>query len=196
MQDLVVSIIRVFVKAIYLEMEAMRCQLGSFEVSLLNGEKLPEGNEGRFRYRFRLTEKNDKLMGGMECSLRFGENETLAAVSDVTGSTLDLECSVSLPLGDERFILVIYPWFLYERLIRSLEQLPDSQSNFIRNSLMVFGKKTPIYHPEELRLAHKELNSSQLQAVELCVNSNLAFVWGPPGTGKTTTLGHIVTELL
>ena len=63
MQDLVVSIIRVFVKAIYLEMEAMRCQLGSFEVSLLNGEKLPEGNEGRFRYRFRLTEKKRQTHG-------------------------------------------------------------------------------------------------------------------------------------
>ena len=33
-------------------------------------------------------------------------------------------------------------------------------------------------------------------AVVLSCESNLAFVWGPTGTGKTTTLGHIVTELL
>src|SRR6185369_6839268 len=36
----------------------------------------------------------------------------------------------------------------------------------------------------------------QRAAVQLCSDSDLAFVWGPPGTGKTTTLAHIVSELL
>jgi superfamily I DNA and/or RNA helicase len=43
---------------------------------------------------------------------------------------------------------------------------------------------------------HENLNPSQRRAVELCSRSNVAFVWGPPGTGKTTTLSHIVLELL
>jgi superfamily I DNA and/or RNA helicase len=32
--------------------------------------------------------------------------------------------------------------------------------------------------------------------VQLCRDSNVAFVWGPPGTGKTRTISHIVIELL
>ncbi len=45
-------------------------------------------------------------------------------------------------------------------------------------------------------LPHAGLNSSQKEAIALCCRSDLAFVWGPPGTGKTRTLGHIATELL
>jgi superfamily I DNA and/or RNA helicase len=47
-----------------------------------------------------------------------------------------------------------------------------------------------------LNREHAALNASQRAAVQLCSDSDLAFVWGPPGTGKTTTLAHIVAELM
>lgn len=37
---------------------------------------------------------------------------------------------------------------------------------------------------------HK-LNDSQLQAISHCLNNKITFIWGPPGTGKSTTLGHL-----
>ncbi|MBT7712670.1 MAG: AAA family ATPase, partial [Deltaproteobacteria bacterium] len=58
---------------------------------------------------------------------------------------------------------------------------------------MLFGKLPPQSNPKKFKTEHLELNKSQKKAVQLCSDSNLAFVWGPPGTGKTTTLGHIVT---
>src|SRR5438046_2444172 len=36
----------------------------------------------------------------------------------------------------------------------------------------------------------------QRAAVQLCCDSELAFVWGPPGTGKTVTLTHVIEELV
>src|SRR4029079_18699108 len=43
---------------------------------------------------------------------------------------------------------------------------------------------------------HGALDASQRAAVQLCSDSELAFVWGPPGTGKTVTLTHVIEELL
>ncbi len=43
---------------------------------------------------------------------------------------------------------------------------------------------------------HAALDPSQRAAVQLCSDSRLAFVWGPPGTGKTVTLTHVIEELL
>jgi superfamily I DNA and/or RNA helicase len=62
--------------------------------------------------------------------------------------------------------------------------------------MTLFGKIDATFEPRSLIRPHGSLNTSQRAAVQLCADSDLAFVWGPPGTGKTTTLAHIVSELL
>ena len=91
---------------------------------------------------------------------------------------------------------MIYPWFLYEKLKLALETLDDDQRFSVDSALALFGKHPTRQQERPLTLAHDKLNSSQLGAVQLCCDSSLSFVWGPPGTGKTTTLAHIVAELL
>jgi ABC-type branched-subunit amino acid transport system ATPase component len=39
-------------------------------------------------------------------------------------------------------------------------------------------------------------NSSQCESIQKAVYNPVSFVWGPPGTGKTTTLGYIVANLM
>lgn len=39
-------------------------------------------------------------------------------------------------------------------------------------------------------------NASQIEAIEKAVSNNVLYVWGPPGTGKTATLGFIIANLL
>lgn len=56
-------------------------------------------------------------------------------------------------------------------------------------------------HPKRVESAtltghhFKHLRSAQLQALSL-VNQSSSFLWGPPGTGKTTTLGALIAEYL
>lgn len=40
-----------------------------------------------------------------------------------------------------------------------------------------------------------DLRKSQKQAVEYSLKNPISFIWGPPGTGKTTTLARIAVEL-
>lgn len=39
-------------------------------------------------------------------------------------------------------------------------------------------------------------NTSQKEAIEKSLKNNILYVWGPPGTGKTATLGYIIANLL
>ncbi|MGH2718196.1 MAG: AAA domain-containing protein, partial [Actinomycetota bacterium] len=50
--------------------------------------------------------------------------------------------------------------------------------------------------PGELASGYLDLpaNGSQLAAVCACLGTELRFVWGPPGTGKTETLGLLAAE--
>jgi superfamily I DNA and/or RNA helicase len=66
----------------------------------------------------------------------------------------------------------------------------------VARALTLFGKGEPESSPRATELDHSSLNDSQRAAVQLCSDRSLAFVWGPPGTGKTRTLAHVVRELL
>ncbi len=49
-------------------------------------------------------------------------------------------------------------------------------------------------HPERLIFGYRglRLNERQRQAIEQALASEIAFIWGPPGTGKTDVVTHIV----
>ncbi|MFZ1751617.1 MAG: AAA domain-containing protein, partial [Saprospiraceae bacterium] len=50
-------------------------------------------------------------------------------------------------------------------------------------------------YPQELSFPH--LNTSQIQAIQNCIKSPIiGIIHGPPGTGKTTTLVHLLQALI
>lgn len=51
------------------------------------------------------------------------------------------------------------------------------------------------FNNNPLRFYHKNLNESQIDAIEFCLQSNeLALIHGPPGTGKTTTVVELILQ--
>lgn len=192
-----------FLRAIDVEMDAMRERMGPFEVPLAQGHLLDRGNGGKgpLLYRFGFLQSNDKLVLDAECTLVAGLQEHLVVITSIDGGDLVLRSErEEIDLSADAFSLVIYPWFLYQRLkvvLQSLSHDPDSY--YTANALALFGKAPPRELPADPfapQSQFADLNSSQLSALEMCCNRTPAFVWGPPGTGKTTTLGHIVTALL
>lgn len=174
----------------------MRERRGSFEVVLTDGQRnvLDEPENGA-SYSFRALSLDDKLVAGVECTLRTSDAERLVRIDRVDGADVTLWSEHTLALKDGHAVLVIYPWFLYERLLKALEEI-DPYRFAVDRAMTLFGKLNATVEPRDLIKVHTSLNASQRAAVQLCVDSDLAFVWGPPGTGKTTTLAHIVNELL
>lgn len=192
-EALLARFVSTFRRAIRGEMEAMRARLGPFEVVLGEGELL-DAEGDRARYRYGLPSVSDKLMVGIECSLRTGGREALVTVERLGGGSVILRGGRAIELGATA-TLVVYPWFLYEKLERALEGL-SPQTSEVERALSLFGRGEPTRRARSLVLDHGVLNGSQQAAVQLCSDHSLAFVWGPPGTGKTRTLGHVVRELL
>jgi hypothetical protein len=193
-----------FKKAVSMEMDAMRTRMGPFEVPLGAGDTHGQ-DEGRHVYGFTVLQPNDKLILGAECSLITGAgSEHLVEITRIDRDQIVVRCDREIDYHNGPLSLVIYPWFLYEKLKSTLQSLVDADGYHTDTALELFGKLPPRALVEagetvdagETVPADTLLNGSQRQAIALSCQRTPAFVWGPPGTGKTTTLGHIITALL
>ena len=162
----------------------MRSSSQSFEIPLARGEDL-----GALRYSFEVASA-DRLAPGTVCALKTARGEQRVAIERVADGRITLGASQAIDVNAS-CALVVAPWFLYERLLQALDGIAAAPL-----AMTLFGKQPPTRVATELRCDHGALNSSQRAAVQLCAESSLAFVWGPPGTGKTATLVHVIEELL
>ena len=189
MKDLLARFVAAFKRGLEGELAAMHASAEAFEIPLLRGEDL-----GSLRYRFELAAA-EKLAPGSVCSLRGPRGEQRVTVERCEETRLTLAASQPLDVTASPLALVVAPWFLYDRLIQALDEL-DVDRHSIELALRLFGKLPHARAATPLRCDHGALDPSQRAAVQLCSDGDLAFLWGPPGTGKTVTLTHVVEELL
>lgn len=127
-------------------------------------------------------------------------------------SSEDSDIIVALPqkLGDKiiRATLRIDPWFLYKKLQDRLEEV-SKLNGCNRNLACILLNTVPEAIP--LKVIDSQLilngiakcveqpinyNQYQKQAIDAVLTRQVSFVWGPPGTGKTSTLGLTVASLV
>ena len=187
MQDLLARFVAAFKRGIEGELAAVRESAQASEIALTAGEEL-----GGLRYRFAV---GGALEPGTTAMLRSPRGEQRVTVERVEEGHATLLATQALDTATGPIALVVAPWFLYDRMIGALDDLHVDRHG-IALALRLFGKQPHTRTPTELRCEHGELDASQRAAVQLCSDSDLAFIWGPPGTGKTMTLAHVVEELL
>lgn len=141
--------------------------------------------------------------------LLVGGRDPLTAMVLAVGD-LDLLLSVRDELGDSlnSAVFVPQPLFILEALQRRLsdasEQLLDSSmlAELLDLAEPVEDDDDPTVPPHDGEQPSEptiadfgELSYEQLIAVEHACEDGLRFVWGPPGTGKTSTLAATVAAL-
>jgi Cdc6-like AAA superfamily ATPase len=86
--------------------------------------------------------------------------------------------------------------FLIERLKERLEKVRSGEAQFSRPAAeRVLGlavARTADAEPHASVTQVGGANPDQIDAVRRSLGSETSYVWGPPGTGKTTTLARIV----
>jgi hypothetical protein len=194
-RDTLARFVAAFRRGIQDEMAAMQGQADTFEIALADGADMGERG-ARHLFRYRLQGGNaDRVSAGISCTLRSGPGEQAVLIEEIEEDHVMFSAQQRIDPKASPATLLVAPWFLYERLISALEGL-DTEQYSIGCALALFGKSAPARATVALLCDHADLNVSQRAAVQLCSDSSLAFIWGPPGTGKTTTLTHIIEELI
>lgn len=182
------------IEALGLEAAAIRKKGGGAQVELRGGERVGQA-EGAWLYRFVVAE---------DLNLRDDTPvRVTAGQEDVPGTTVSFRDGVLLvaleqDLGPKVAAarLVANDVFLIERLKERLEKVRSGEAQLCRPAAeRAIGQappKTADAEPDPGVTGDGALNADQVTALRRSLGSDTVFVWGPPGTGKTTTLARIV----
>lgn len=176
-----------FRKGLELEKAALRSDSTAYEVVVDRPAVLEENV-----YVCTVPRPSERLTPGVKCGLvEPGGREVPVTLQRWDGQQLTLKTDAALVADEGSWRLVFVPWFLYDEMDRALEEVafPDS-------ALRAFGKVPSTREGLPSVVLDRPLNDSQRAAVQLGVESDLAVLWGPPGTGKTTTLAQLVANLV
>jgi len=183
------------IEALDLEVAAIRERGSSIRLRLHGGERIGTADRQTL-YRFPLTEELE-LRDETPIRLRVDGQEVNGTIVSVREGVIVI--ALDEDLGDRiaSARLVADDSFLVERLKLKLQEVAAGRVQFNRAAAdRVIGEAairsgTADPRPEVLS---PEISSDKgkLQAVRLSLGSDTLFLWGPPGTGKTTTVARIV----
>jgi len=165
------------------------------------------GEEYYFFHICRIETEGDSLLFQLQCE------EELFCPDDVPAKLLidnqKYDCIVLSTEGSNIYIatnehikeipgkIILDLSFLVKALIEKIEDIFSNDSYDLRLASKVFrtGVLTPYYVKEEKIksiLKFSQPDESQLKALSLIAGTEVSFIWGPPGTGKTETIAAIV----
>jgi hypothetical protein len=172
------------------EIEAAKRTASAAAVELVSGRKVGV-HAGAVQYQF-AVESPLNLPDDSPADLIVPGQQGRIEATIVSVSGLTVVVSVPVDLGEfvGRARMQTDLTFLLRTLIGRLEEIGDT-ANPAGDRLLSFAEPTGETAPFE----HDVLNPEQCEAVGSALGRDLTFVWGPPGTGKTMTLGTLASEL-
>ena len=186
------------IDAVGIELAAAQNNEGT-TIPLEDGERIHEDLSGA-TYRFTMTFEA-VVTEGVPVRLKVGRERWDAEVLHREGLTVLLIVNrlleQGLPASNLRNAeLLSEPWYLLEALRTGLQQVSAAPAMTGAASLLLDrlnGGTAGLDAPQTDLI--DGLNAEQSEAVASCEANPLWFVWGPPGTGKTSTLGAVVARL-
>jgi hypothetical protein len=183
------------IDALGLEVAAIRNRGGGTRIELRGGERIGE-NDGFWLYRFIVTE-NLTLRDETPVRVRCGAQDVSGVLISFHNGILIVALEKDLGERIATARLVTNDSLLVERLKERLEKIRIGAISFNRQAgeraLGLSIVRTADAEPNPIVLQGDNLpNKDQVLAIRRSLGSDMTYVWGPPGTGKTMTLARIV----
>ena len=182
------------IEALGLEVAVIKNRGGGIQAELRNGECFGRA-EGSWLYRFILTEDLN-LRDDTPVRITVGQKDVEGTIVSFRDGVLVVTLDEDLGPKIAAAKLIANNAFLIERLKERLEKVRSGEAQLNRSAAeRVLGLADPQTdeadpHPSVTR--DGRLNTDQIRAVRHSLGSDTTYVWGPPGTGKTTALARIV----
>lgn len=168
---------------------------GQSSTLLYSGQQI-ESRGDEFWYRFRI-EYAPTLPADTPCKLLVCDDQFDVTVISVEENTLTLSAKTPLPATLGKARLENSSTVLMERLIKCIEDNAETENSAGVRMLPPGGGIYPVQRLFTYTdLAPVSSNTdSQNRAVASALSNDITYIWGPPGTGKTTVIGQIIGEL-
>lgn len=185
------------------EIEVIKRSGGDDYVGLHDGQRAGV-SAGRFLYSFLL---DSDLFIPADTPAQLKAAGRLHDVTVVSLREFSITVSVKEDLGPSipTAVLTLSPVYLLELLKTRLGEALRDQIRLNRPMVMRlfgYGLNEPIHGHTTSGIdlpgedGEQKLNAEQLGAVHRCLEQRVSFIWGPPGTGKTRTIGRLARRLV
>ena len=193
-KEILPELLEEFREALEDEIKAAKKISSSSDVPLANGKRIAI-NAGQYQYLFTI----DSMLNapeGSPCELIMPGKPPMQATI-VSVEDLRVTLSLNTDLGDFVQFARLHNdlSILLKKLIVRIENTSEIENTV---GLRMLGRTLVNGAPEAIKPSKDEsikLNHNQIKAVESAIGRNMTFIWGPPGTGKTETIGKIINEL-
>lgn len=162
--------------------------------TLFNGQRVDGLASGATDYQFtsyqpsiRFAEEIVATTGGKSVTvhpLSFKENVVVLRFPENVGERID---QVDLEWEND---------FILKRTLSEIEKLEDADKEIIERVECLFNPASETIRREVPLYSDGNRNESQADAIRKAMECRTLFIWGPPGTGKTDTLGYIIANYL
>lgn len=171
--------------------------LGSSQYRITNGQKIKQQEEVCI-YRF-MTDDIIELPEDLPVEVKISNDIVRGYI--VTIISFEVTIAIEKDLGKyiPSAILLSSAKFLLEKIKSCLEEIEEVNPDFNFEIVeKTFNLKNQTFSPlkDDYQIHRCFDNPKQRQAIITSLKNEVSFIWGPPGTGKTTTLGGIVHSYL
>ncbi len=173
------------------EIGHLRHQSSVMEIA--GGERVGEA-DGQFLYVFPQSQPVH-FRDDVPLAVRIGHTKTSGTVVSVRDGSLTVALEADLGPLLPSVRLESNDAFLLERLKARLQEVQEDRTGFNRtlaDTLLAAGGTATAPRAEVPAAVLAGLNPEQRDAVRAASGSAMLFLWGPPGTGKTTTLARVL----
>ena len=179
--------------------QALRDEIKEIEKNGLSSIQLKEGHRlyssSGFWYQFKI-DYLPNIPADTPCKLTIGSEDYDVTVIAFDDSSLTIEAKEELPNTIAEAKLENGTTVLLELLIKRIEKNSTKANTAGQRMMQASNEEIQVVDSNGDISFGDNLDIAQIEAITIAVCNNMTFIWGPPGTGKTTVISHVISELL